>query len=148
MFTSPTLQEDVWLTGPVNAVLYVSSNATDTDFTAKLSDVYADGTSRLIQVGSHGRCLLTAPHDTLCSTISVVIHGMQDGIVRMRWRSLPNPDPEPMIPGQMYQVQVSLWNTSYVFSKGHSIRLAVSSSNSPRYVCKRTSTVALLSSHS
>jgi len=64
VFTSPTLQEDVWLTGPVNAVLYVSSNATDTDFTAKLSDVYADGTSRLIQVGSHVLCSLAI--DTTC----------------------------------------------------------------------------------
>jgi len=52
----------------------------------------------------------------------------------MRWRNLPaSATASPIVPGQVYEVSVSLWNTSYIFNKGHSIRVAISSSNFPRY---------------
>lgn len=107
LFTSAVLTEDMALTGPIDATLFVSSNATDTDFTVKITDVYPDGTSRLLQ----------------------------DGIVRMRWRGAPytGTSPRLLTPGTVYPVSVSLWNTSYVFNKGHQIRVAVSSSNSIRF---------------
>eukprot|EP01059_Diplonema_ambulator_P009097 TRINITY_DN18908_c0_g1_i1.p1 TRINITY_DN18908_c0_g1~~TRINITY_DN18908_c0_g1_i1.p1 ORF type:complete len:593 (+),score=127.04 TRINITY_DN18908_c0_g1_i1:56-1780(+) len=106
-FTTDVLDEDVAVTGPLSARLFVSSDRKDTDFTAKLTDVYPDGKSRLIN----------------------------DGIVRMRWRqgetggALPN----LMTPGQIYEIEVSMWNTSYIFPAGHKIRLSVSSSNYPRF---------------
>ena len=106
-YTSAVLTQEMALTGPLTMTLYVSSNATDTDFTAKLTDVYpADkgGDSRLIQ----------------------------DGIIRMKWRLMGN-DPVPMVPGQVYEVSISMWNTSYIFNKGHSIRVSLSSSNYPRF---------------
>ncbi|CAE7265416.1 cocE [Symbiodinium sp. KB8] len=105
-YVSAPLAEALWVTGPLNAVLHVSSNATDTDFTAKLVDVYPDGTGRLIQ----------------------------DGIVRMRWRDWQDSDvAKPMVPGKVYEVEVSLWNTSYVFGPGHRLRVDISSSNFPRF---------------
>ena len=39
----------------------------------------------------------------------------------------------PMVPGEVYRASISLWNTSYVFNKGHQIRVAISSSNYPRF---------------
>src|SRR5262249_60583234 len=36
-------------------------------------------------------------------------------------------------PGHVYELNVDLWSTSLVFNKGHRIRVAVSSSNSPRF---------------
>jgi len=106
VFTSAVLTQVVPITGPLNAILYVASNQTDTDFTVKLTDVHPTGVSRLIQ----------------------------DGIIRMRWRNRYNSDqPELITPGQVYQVQVSLWNTSYVFNPGHRIRVDISSSNDPRF---------------
>jgi len=108
VFTGENLTEPVAITGPLHAVLYVSSNATDTDFTVKLTDVYPDGTSRLIQ----------------------------DGIVRMRWRKGTHfsSDPlPPLVEGEVYEAEVSLWNTSYVFNVGHQIRVSISSSNYDRF---------------
>lgn len=109
LHTSAALEADLYLTGPLRATLFVSSSAVDTDFTAKLSDVYPDGTSRLIQ----------------------------DGVLRMRWRlggdTFWPVAPTPVVPGQIYRVEVDCWNTSYVFNKGHRLRVAVSSSNSPRF---------------
>jgi len=109
-FTSEVLSSDVWITGPIDAIVYVSTTAVDTDFTVKVTDVYADGTSRLIQ----------------------------DGIVRGRW-SCGTPcvhgsdTPHLLTPNKVYPMYVSLTNSSYVFNSGHKIRVSVSSSNYPRF---------------
>jgi len=110
LHTSAPLSESMRITGPLLVALQVVSNATDTDFTAKLTDVYPDGTSRLIQ----------------------------DGIIRMRWRNRsPSREnyehPVPIQPGAKYEIELDLWNSSYVFNKGHRVRVAISSSNAPRF---------------
>jgi putative CocE/NonD family hydrolase len=106
VFTSAVLTDVLPLTGPLNVMLSVSSNCTDTDFTVKLTDVHPTGVSRLIQ----------------------------DGIIRMRWRNRYESDqPQLMTPGTVYNVEVSLWNTSYIFNPGHRLRVDISSSNQPRF---------------
>lgn len=60
-------------------------------------------------------------------------HLIQDGIFTMRWRDGGTEWSPPMQTGQVYTIKISLWNTSYVFDKGHRLRVAVSSSNYPRF---------------
>jgi len=105
VFTSDVLTEPLEITGPIIARLYVSSNCSDTDFTVKLSDVYPDGRSMLIT----------------------------DGILRMRNRNGVD-HWEFMNPGEIYEIEVDLWSTSLVFNEGHRIRVAISSSNYPRFL--------------
>ena len=55
-----------------------------------------------------------------------------DGIFRARYRE--SFEKESFLePGQVYELAVDLWSTSLIFNKGHRIRVAVSSSNSPRF---------------
>ncbi len=103
VFTSPVLQHSYEATGAITARLFVSSDCPDTDFTVKLTDVYPDGRSMLIT----------------------------DGILRMRNRN-GFEQWELMETGTIYQVDVDLWSTSYVWNTGHQIRVAISSSNYPR----------------
>lgn len=103
-FVTPVLDEPVEVTGPISLALFVSSSAVDTDFTAKLVDVFPDG--RAIN---------------LC-----------DGILRARYRNGLDRE-ELMEPGTVYEVTVDLTATSNVFLPGHRIRLDISSSNFPRY---------------
>jgi uncharacterized protein len=104
VYSSAPLAHDLEVIGPVKAVLYVSTSARDTDFTAKLVDVSPDGYAR-----------------NLC-----------DGILRLRYRrSLEKA--ELASPGETYQVAVDAGVTGNVFLKGHRIRLEVSSSNFPRF---------------
>jgi uncharacterized protein len=105
VFSTDPLSDPVWITGPVKARLFVSSDCVDTDFTVKLTDVYPDGRSMLIT----------------------------DGIVRMRNRNGFD-HWEFMEPGEIYEVEIDLWSTSYLFNKNHQIRVSVSSSNSPRFL--------------
>jgi putative CocE/NonD family hydrolase len=103
VYTSPPLKKDLEVTGPVKAVVYASSSAVNTDFTAKLVDVYPDG--RAIRI---------------C-----------EGIIRADHRD-PAP-PSNILPGKIYEYQIDLWATSNVFMKGHQVRVEISSSNFPRF---------------
>ena len=51
---------------------------------------------------------------------------------RARWRD-GGSTPSLLTPNTMYQLNVDLWSTSYIFNAGHSVRVAVSSSNYPRF---------------
>ncbi|UCF50382.1 MAG: CocE/NonD family hydrolase [Thermoplasmatales archaeon] len=105
VFTSDVLTEPYEATGPIKARLYVSSDCPDTDFTVKLTDVYPDGRSMLIT----------------------------DGILRMRNRN-GSDHWEFMEADEIYEIEVDLWSTSYIWNTGHRIRIAVSSSNYPRFL--------------
>jgi len=105
VFTSDVLTEPLEITGPIIAKLFVSSDCPDTDFTVKLTDVYPDGRSMIIT----------------------------DGILRMRNRNGVD-HWEFMNPGEIYEIEVDIWSTSLIFNEGHRIRVAISSSNYPRFL--------------
>ncbi len=104
LFTSPALDQYVEITGPVKVKLWASSTAPDTDFTAKLCDVYPDGRSMLIL----------------------------DGIIQASHRNSLEKD-EMLEPGKIYEFEIDLWSTSFAISPGHRVRVAISSSNAPRF---------------
>jgi hypothetical protein len=104
VFTSPVLSEDLEVTGPVSVVLYAATSALDTDFTAKLVDVFPTGEAR----------------------------NLTDGILRLRYRDSLD-KPQLAKPGQVYEVTIDAGVTSNVFLKGHRVRLEISSSNFPRF---------------
>lgn len=106
-FTSDELTENIGLVGLITVQLYVSSNVTDTDFTAKLIDIFPNGTPMLVQ----------------------------DGILRMRWRNGPystSVAPE-MKRNQVYEITIEIGIMSYIFNSGHKISLSISSSNHARF---------------
>ncbi len=104
VFQTEPLAEPVEVTGPTAVRLWVSSSAVDTDFTAKLIDLYPDGYAMLLV----------------------------DSIRRMRFRNGYERE-ELMAPGQLYEIEINLPPTSNLFMPGHRIRVDVSSSNFPRF---------------
>jgi putative CocE/NonD family hydrolase len=104
VYTTAPLKHEVEVAGPVNVVLYASTSARDTDFTAKLVDVFPDGYAR----------------------------NLTDGILRLRYRNSLE-KPELAQPGKVYQVTIDTGVTANAFLKGHRIRLEISSSNFPRF---------------
>ena len=103
-FMTAPLDTPVEVTGPLTVELFASSDCPDTDFMAKLVDVYPDGTERLVQ----------------------------DNGLRARFRE--GFDHEVfMKKGEVYKFKIDLWSTSLVFNKGHRIAVHVSSSNDPRF---------------
>lgn len=51
VYTTAPLNQDVEVTGPISLILYVSTTAPNTDFTAKLVDVHQDGSAFNISEG-------------------------------------------------------------------------------------------------
>jgi uncharacterized protein len=110
VFQSPPLENDVEVTGRLVVKLWAASSSLDTDFTAKLVDVYPPNTSF-----PNGLDLNIA-----------------DSIVRARYRKGPGKE-ELLTPGQPYEFTIEMYPTSLVFQRGHRIRLDISSSNFPRF---------------
>jgi putative CocE/NonD family hydrolase len=104
VYTGEPLGKPLEVTGPLKVVLYASSSAPDTDFTAKLVDVRPDGYAQNIA----------------------------DGIMRARYReSLMTP--KLLARDEVYEFTIDLWATSHVFLPGHRLRVEISSSNFPRF---------------
>lgn len=104
VYSTPALRDGITIAGPVKAVLYASSNARDTDFTAKLLDVDEQGRA----------------------------WNVVNGILRARYREGMKKNVR-MSAGSVYRVEVSLKATAYHFAPGHRMRLCVSSSDFPMY---------------
>ncbi|MFN0168271.1 MAG: CocE/NonD family hydrolase [Bryobacteraceae bacterium] len=104
VYTSDFLKEDIEVTGPVKVVMHAASDGPDTDFVAKLIDVYPDGHA----------------------------YNMAEGIVRARYReSLSRP--RMLQPGRSYEFTIDMVGTSNLFKKGHRIRVDITSSHFPQF---------------
>jgi uncharacterized protein len=107
-YASQPLEKPLEIVGKVKVRLFVSSDAPDTDFTAKLVDVYPDGDDREIL--------------------------MLDNIRRVKTRN-GFEEAAPPLQGQddVVEIEIDMWSIAWVFEKGHRIGLHISSSNYPRF---------------
>jgi len=104
VYTSEPLPEDMEICGPVSVKLFSTSSAPDTDFMAKLLDVWPDGFAQRLT----------------------------DGMVRARFREGMD-KPSLIEPNRIYAYDIDLWNTCQMFKKGHRIRIEIASSAFPKY---------------
>jgi len=104
VYTSDALTEDMEVCGPLRVHLSAASSARDTDFMAKLIDVWPNGFAQRLN----------------------------DGMVRARFREGMD-KPSLIEPGRVYSYDLDLWNTCQLYQKGHRIRVEVSSSAFPKY---------------
>jgi uncharacterized protein len=104
VYTTAPLTASIEVTGPIEVRLWAASSATDTDFTAKLVDVFPDGTARMLT----------------------------DGILRARYRG-GKTSPVLLTPGRPEELTIDAGATSNLFAAGHRIRVEISSSNFPRF---------------
>jgi hypothetical protein len=110
VFQTPPLAQAMEVTGPLKVHLWVSSSAADTDFTAKLIDVYPPSTD-----WPKGFAL-----------------NIGDSIIRLRYRD-GSGIAKPVAPGTIVPVTIELYPAGNVFAAGHRIRVDLSSSNFPRF---------------
>ena len=110
VFQTEPLKQDIEVTGEIAVKLWASSSAVDTDFTAKLLDVYP-------------------PNPDFPGGFDMNIG---DGIIRTRFRDSIEEE-KLMEPGTPYEMTIKLYPSSNVFKRGHRIRVDISSSNFPRF---------------
>jgi putative CocE/NonD family hydrolase len=99
VYTGPELEQPLLVCGPLRVTLFASSNARDTDWMAKILDVYPDG--RAIR--------------------------LNDGAVRARFRE--GHERESFLsPGAIEQYEIDCWATCIELPAGHRLRLEITSS--------------------
>lgn len=103
-YSTEPLTDDLDVVGPVRMILYASSSAVDTDFVARLTDVFPDG--RAIQ--------------------------LQAGALRTRYRDVAA-EPSFLEPGQVYRLEIDMWATANRFKTGHRLRVDISSGDFPKF---------------
>ncbi|MGI9257543.1 MAG: CocE/NonD family hydrolase [Gammaproteobacteria bacterium] len=104
LYRSTPLEEDLTIMGPVSVDLSVASDRPDTDFTAKLIDLFPDGTAMLVV----------------------------DGIIRARYRG-GGPEQDLLSAGEVVELTIELGHIAYRFSAGHRLQVDISSSNFPQW---------------
>lgn len=104
VYSTPPLEQDVEITGPLSVKLFASSSAPDTDWNAMLLDVYPDGYALRLN----------------------------DGVIRASFRESFE-KPSPIKPGKIYEYAIDCWRTSMLIKKGHRIRVQIASAAFPKF---------------
>jgi hypothetical protein len=107
VYDSEPMEQDLEVTGPITAEIYLSADAPDTDLWVRLLDVAPDGTA-----------------------FNLMSPGLD--LIRGSYRK-PGGPRELLTPGQMYKLRLTNLVTSNVFLKGHRIRVQISSSFFPHF---------------
>ena len=110
VFQTAPLPKPVQVVGPIEAELWVETDGLDTDFTAKLIDVYPPSADY-----PRGYAM-----------------NLTDGILRLRYAEDPA-CPRPRAAGEVTRIRIKLFPTANLFQTGHRIRLDISSSNFPKF---------------
>jgi putative CocE/NonD family hydrolase len=109
-FQTAPLEKDLIVAGPISIELFVESEGLDTDFTAKLVDVYPPSSDY-----PQGYAM-----------------NITDGILRCRYRNNWS-EPTLMTPGERVRIRIEPFATCNRFAKGHRLRLDIASSNFPHF---------------
>ncbi len=110
VFSTEPLENSLEITGPIEATIYLSSDAPDTDLFIMLQDYYPPSATWPDGFRFNGA----------------------DGRLRLRYRNGMD-KPELMKSGQVYHAIVPLYPTSNLFAQGHQLRILVSFSSFPRF---------------
>lgn len=116
VFQTPELEHDLLVAGPITIHLWISSDVPDTDFTAKLIDVYPANADY-----PQGYAM-----------------NITDGIMRCRYRNGWQTS-EMLTPDKIVEVVIDPFACCNLFAKGHRLRLDIASSNFPRFDCNPNS---------
>jgi hypothetical protein len=114
VYQTDVLSEDITLTGPLSADLFLTTTGTDADYVVKLIDVFPPDTKN--------------PED---ADIKVPLGGYQmlvrGEVFRGRYRNSFE-KPEAFVPGKVTEVKYDIPDVAHTFKKGHRIMIQVQNS--------------------
>ncbi len=122
-YTTTPFDQAMTLAGPITATLFAASTATDAAFDVAVEDVAPDGSVRQLTEGS-----LTAKRRALDEERS---WRTADGTVYAAVHQNTSSSQQPLVPGQVTEVQVRVFPTAQKVDAGHRLRVRISSSNFP-----------------
>ena len=118
-FSTPPLEKETEITGPVAVKLFVSSSTSDADIFVILR-VFRPDDSEVVFKGA------VDPHTPVAHGWLRASHRKLDKILSTAWRPYHSHDEiQPLVPGDVYELDIEVWPTSIVIRKGHKLRVDV-----------------------
>ena len=118
-FTTAPLEIDTEIIGPVAAKLFVSSSTSDADLFLVLRVFAPDGAEVVFQGA-------VDPHAPVGQGWLRASHRKLDPELTTPWRPYHSHDEvQPLVPGQVYELDVEIWATGIVVPKGYRVALSV-----------------------
>jgi len=120
-YTSAPLEVDTEVTGHPAVTLFVSSTAADAEFFSYLEDVDPRGRVTYVTEGE-------------LRAIDRRLGDEPPGYRQLgAWHSFRRQDSMPLVPGEIAELQFAILPTSYLFKRGHSIRLALAGADKDHF---------------
>ena len=121
VFTTPALEDDLFINGPIQANVWMTTTAQETSVSVRISDFDpATGKSRPLSNG-----LLSASFRAVDESRSRII----DGVMIQPWHPFTTESVLPVKPNEPMLMQVEIFPTSAKIAKGHSLKVSLSTSN-------------------
>ena len=129
-FTTPPFTAPYAISGPIDATIWISSTAADTQVIATLSDVAPDGASSQITAGTLVASLraLTA---TACGAVVADCSLYANGQLIEPWHPYTHASQSALTPGVPTRLEIEIFPTSAVIEPGHSLRLTIATGDFP-----------------
>ena len=121
VFSTPALEDDLYINGPMQANVWMTTTAQETSVSVRISDFDpATGKSRPLSNG-----LLSASFRAVDESRSRII----DGVMIQPWHPFTTESVLPVKPNEPMLMQVEIFPTSAKIAKGHSLKVSLSTSN-------------------
>jgi hypothetical protein len=124
-YSTEVLDEPLYVNGPIQADIWISSTASDAGLLVRVTDVHPDGTSREISNG-----ILTASLRAVDAARSRFL----DGQMIQPWHPFTAESRQPLEPGVPVKLAVEISPTSFVIQPGHRLRVSIGASDFPHGV--------------
>ncbi len=136
-FTSAPFAAPYAIAGPIDATVWVSSTASDTQIVATVSDVAPDGTSSGITAGTLVASL-RALTPTRCRSVVTDCSVYQSRQVVEPWHPYTRASQTPLAFGTPVEVQIEIFPTTAVIEPGHALRVTITTGDFPHEVLTGT----------
>lgn len=121
-YTTPPVNQDVRISGPIAARIYVSTTAKEAVLSVRVTDVAPDGTSSELTAG-----WLAASHRAVDKSKSRFLNG--ENI--QPWHPFTTEAVQAVVPGEVMELNIEIFPTNAQIKDGHRLRVSVGPSDFP-----------------
>lgn len=120
IYETPALSSDLYLNGPIQADVWVTTTRTDAALAVRVDSVSPDGVATPISTG-----LMSARYRAVDTSRSRYVNG----VMIQPWHAFTASSAQPVVPGQPMLVPVEIFPNAALIRAGHKLRVAISASN-------------------
>ncbi|MFZ5600963.1 MAG: CocE/NonD family hydrolase, partial [Pseudomonadota bacterium] len=120
-YETALMEEDYYINGPLQADIWISTTAHEAVLSVRVDEVTANG--RTVKPLTNGLLLASARR------VDESRSRFMNGEMIQPYHYLTEDAVEPVVPGEVFKMQVEIFPTSAIIRKGHKLRVSIAPSN-------------------